>query len=256
MSRRKFLSRASLSSLAVAAGAVTGCDRGTGGKTQVRFWNGFTGPDGRTMLRLVKRFNTENPDIQVLMQRMDWNTCYNKLFVAGMGGRAPELFVLHTRNMVRFARAGFLRANDDLISGANGIDTADLDENVWNGVEIGGQHYGLPLDVHALGMYYNRKIFRDSGLTDAQGNLQLPTDRAEFFQALEAMTRPGSGGNPAQWGFVFTNFESNTYTFLRQFGGEFFNEDYSQCLLRNDRNIAALQFCADLIHKRQLAPQP
>ena len=81
----------------------------------MRFWNGFTGPDGRTMLRLVRRFNTENPDITVLMQRMDWGTYYNKLFVGGLGGRAPEVFVLHTRALLRFARAGFAAPLDPLL---------------------------------------------------------------------------------------------------------------------------------------------
>jgi multiple sugar transport system substrate-binding protein len=65
------------------------------------FWNGFTGPDGRTMLALVRRFNEENPDVQVTMQRMAWATYYNKLFV-GLGGRAPEISVLQSDAFARF----------------------------------------------------------------------------------------------------------------------------------------------------------
>src|SRR5262245_60289160 len=93
--------------LAAALLPTAGCGQAGQGVVTVRFWNGFTGPDGRTMLRLVKRFNQQNPDVHVLMQRMDWSTYYNKLFVAGLGHRAPELFVVHTRAMLRFARAGF-----------------------------------------------------------------------------------------------------------------------------------------------------
>lgn len=257
VSRRRFLTGLALAPFAATVGlASSGCGRGRGKRTLVRFWNGFTGPDGRTMLRIVQRFNAANPDVQVLMQRMDWNTCYNKLFVAGLGGRAPELFVVHTRNMERFARAGFLRANDDLVTGAQGIDLQDLDANVWEGVSFGGKHYALPLDVHALGMYYNRSLFREAGLVDGQGNPKVPTNRPEFLDALKAMTRPGSGGQPDHWGFVFTNWESNTYTFLRQFGGEFFTPDHSRCILNNPQNIEALQFCVDLIRRYKVAPQP
>ena len=71
---------------------LVSCGAGKQGKQTVRFWNVFTGPDGRTMLKLIKRFNQENPDIHVIMQRMDAATYYNKLFVAGLGGRAPEVF--------------------------------------------------------------------------------------------------------------------------------------------------------------------
>jgi multiple sugar transport system substrate-binding protein len=225
----------------------------------VRFWNGFTGPDGRTMLRLVKRFNRENPDVRVMMQRTEWSTHYNKLFVAGLGSRAPEVFVIHTRTMERFVRAGFLRPNDDLVGGsgaAEALDTADLDANVWEGVAFEGRHYGLPLDVHAMGMYCNRTLFREAGLTDSDGNLRIPTDRAEFLEALTRMTRPAAGGRPAQWGFVFANWETSVYTFMRQFGGEFFTPDHTRCLIHNDRNIAALQFCVDLIRRYRVAPPP
>src|SRR5579883_148039 len=134
----------------------TGCRPGGRAQITIRFWNGFTGPDGRTMLRMVKRFNQENPDVHVLMQRMDWATYYNKLFVAGIGQRAPEVFVIHTNNILRFAQANFVRPIDDLAAQSQ-AEVADLDPNVWQGVDVGGKHYALPLDVHAMGMYYNRK---------------------------------------------------------------------------------------------------
>ncbi len=105
----------------VSAGLV-GCESGTSTKVSLRFWNGFTGPDGRTMLEMVRRFNQENPDVHVLMQRMDWSTYYNKLFVAGLGGRAPEVFIIHAGNIERFMQADFIRSIDDLMNKANGMD--------------------------------------------------------------------------------------------------------------------------------------
>jgi multiple sugar transport system substrate-binding protein len=235
---------------------AAGCRHGNGGKITLRFWNGFTGPDGRTMLRIVKEFNRENPDIDVLMQRMDWNTYYNKLFVAGLGHRAPDVFVVHTNAILRFAQAGFVRPIDDLVSGADGIDTHDLDPNVWRADDINGRHYGLPLDVHAMGMYYNRALFRHAGITDTQGNALPPRTRAEFLADLRRLTHPAPNGNGMQWGFVFTNQESNVYTIMRQYGGKFFTPDHSRCIMNNPQNVAALQFCVDLIRKEKVAPPP
>src|SRR5262249_3198437 len=117
--------RAALGLLLSGPTLLAGCRQGGGRPVTIRFWNGFTGPDGRTMLRLVKRFNTAHPDINVLMQRMDWATYYNKLFVAGIGGRAPEIFVVHASSLVRFARAGFARPVDDLTAGSERLDTGD-----------------------------------------------------------------------------------------------------------------------------------
>lgn len=235
---------------------IAGCGRKTAARITVRFWNGFTGPDGRTMLRIVKRFNEQNPDVHVVMQRMDWATYYNKLFVAGIGHRAPEVFVIHTHAIKRFAGAGFARTNDDLVNGPDGIDVRDIDPNVWAADEFWGKHYGLPLDVHVMGMYYNRRLFREAGIVDAKGQAVPPTNRAEFLKAMHALTRPGSNGRPDQWGFVFTNFETVAYTFMRQFGGEFFTPDGSKCIMNNPQNVAALQYCADLIAKEKVAPSP
>src|SRR4051794_31589486 len=75
----------------------------------LHFWNSFTGPDGRTMLAIVKRFNDTHPGIHILMQRMEAGTYYNKLFVAGLGKRAPQVFIVHTDSIGRFTRANLLR---------------------------------------------------------------------------------------------------------------------------------------------------
>lgn len=222
----------------------------------LRYWNGFTGPDGRTMLNMVKKFNEQNPDIHILMQRMDWATYYNKLFVAGLGHRAPEVFVLQSRAIQRFARAGYCRANDDLVSGSNGIDVSDIDPNVWNAVVQEGKHYALPLDVFPMGMYYNRKLFVAAGIVDEHGKAKPPTNQAEFMEAMRKITKPAVGKEPAHWGFVFTNMESNAYTIMRQYGGEFFSPDYKKCNVNQPENIEAMQFCSDLIRKYHYAPSP
>ena len=184
-SRRRFLA----CGLGVAGTLLTGCGRGLGTKTTLRYWNGFTGPDGRTMLRLVQRFNAANPDVQVIMQRMDWATYYNKLFVAGLGGRAPEIFVLQTHSVARFAKANFVRSIDDLTARVGTLDVNDLDANVWEAVSANGKHYGIPLDIWPLGMYYNKKLFREAGVVDKQGEPKPPTNRDEFFGS-DAQTDP------------------------------------------------------------------
>lgn len=150
LTRRTFLGTTAAPALAASLSA--GCGAGGGRKRIVRYWNGFTGPDGRTMLHMVQRFNAANPGVQVVMQRMDWATYYNKLFVAGLGGRAPEVFVLQTHAIPRFAQARFVRPIDDLAAASRAIDVVDIDPNVWQAVSVGQNHYGVPLDAWPMGM--------------------------------------------------------------------------------------------------------
>ncbi|HSV74868.1 MAG TPA: ABC transporter substrate-binding protein [Chthonomonadales bacterium] len=242
--------------VAVLAVFIVGCGDRRPAPVTIRFWNGFTGPDGRTMLRIVQRFNAQNPDVRVLMQRMDWSTYYNKLFVAGIGGRAPEVFVVHTRVMARFAEAGFARPVDDLLTGAYPLDATDIDANVWAAVAFGGKHYGLPLDVHPLGMYVNRRLLREAGVVNEHGEAALPTDAPSFLDAARRATIAAAPGQPARWGFVFANPMTNAYTLMRQFGGEFFTPDYARSTMDHPRNVEALRFLVDMVRRDRVAPSP
>src|SRR5262245_20984001 len=81
---------------------------------EIGFWNGFTGPDGRVMLKLVRKFNENNPDAHVTMQRIAWATYYNKVMVSAMDGRGPDVFVLQADYVPRMHRAGFLDIVNDV----------------------------------------------------------------------------------------------------------------------------------------------
>jgi multiple sugar transport system substrate-binding protein len=237
--------------------ALGGCDEVTSSSAiTLRFWNGFTGPDGRTMLGLVKRFNQLNPDVHVVMQRMEWATYYNKLFVANLGGRAPQVFVIHSDAVTRFNRAGFLRPMDDLAKpGADattGIDSTDIDSNVWSAVERGGQHMGVPLDIHTIGMFYNRESFRRAGIVNDKGEPQPPRTREQYVDALRRLTDPSTDS----YGQAMTWLRTNAYTYVRQWGGDIMTPDGSAVILDQPEAARGMQFAVDLIEKEKVIMPP
>ncbi len=234
-----------------------GCDNSSSKKVNLRFWNGFTGPDGRTMKKLVRMFNSENPDIHVQMQRIKWNTYYNKLFVAGMGERAPEVFVIHTDNILRFAEANFLRPIDDLASGTNGIDITDIDSNVWSALDINNKHYGIPLDAFPWGIFYNKKLFREAGIVDEYGNAKPPANKAEFLDALKKLKKDTDGdGRPDQWGFAITHVAGFGRTVISLWEGGLIDKNTKECILNQPKTVEAVQFFSDLVSKEKLMPPP
>ncbi len=214
----------------------------------IRWWNPFSGPDGGYALRLVRAFQEQHPEVRVLMQRMDAGTYYNKLFVAGLGERAPEVFVVHSDVLPRFERAGLLRPIDDLIA-ESGFDPSDIDEPVWRMVRFDGRTVALPLDAHPIAMYYNKRLLREAGIVDGRGEAKPPRTREEFVEVLRR-TRQGD-----RWGFVFTWFRTNLYSIMSQFGGRMFDEDRTRCTLESEANAEALRFCVELID-RGLIPPP
>ena len=234
-----------------------GCNESSSKKVNLRFWNGFTGPDGRTMKKIVRKFNSENPNIHVQMQRIKWSTYYNKLFVAGMGKRAPEVFVLHTDDILRFAEANFLRPMDDFAYGTNGIDVADIDSDVWNALEIDNKHYGIPLDVFPWGIFYNKKLFREAGIVDENGNAKPPANKTEFIDALKKLKKDTDGdGHPDQWGHAITYVPGYGRAIISLWGGGLIDKNTKACILNQPKTVEAIQFISDLVSKEKLIPPP
>jgi len=242
ISRRDFARTA-----AAAALAVVGCERRSSLAIHLRFWNGFTGPDGRTMLRIIKQFNQQHENIQVTMQRMDWGTYYNKLFVAGLGNRAPDVFVLHSDQIDRFYRAGLMTPIDAMLTDGR-VPMDDLDPNVLAKTSRAGKHYALPLDVHPLGMFYNRRLFADAGIAKA------PQTQKEFVEALHRLKRAGDGG-VAQWGFVLGWFRVIMYSIMSQYGGRIFDDATGALTLDSPACREAMSFMAGLIVEQKLVPE-
>ncbi|MCC5833860.1 MAG: ABC transporter substrate-binding protein [Opitutales bacterium] len=233
---------------------LSGCGRGGQDQVTIRFWNGFTGPDGRTMLAMVRKFNEENPDVRVVMQRMAWNTYYNKLFVAGLGGRAPELFVLQTDAFTRFQRADFIQPLNAFIEGEYGLDMSDFDDNVIETVLHNGEYFAIPLDAYILGMYYNRDLFRRAGIVDEYGEPLAPTTREDFLLAARRIRDLGRTELGDTWGFVFAELFNNLYGIATQFGAEFFSEDGREVTINAPENVAAVEFALSLIQEHRVAP--
>lgn len=259
MPRRAFLAAAAGAASSLALNGCDGIGDGlsSGSGVTLRFWNMFSGPDGRTMLGLVRKFNATHPGINVVMQRMHWSTYYNKLFVAGLGGRAPELFITHRYALRRFVGAGFVRKADDIFGlGADQLNPADFDPNILDAMRQGGTYWGVPLDVHPLGMFYNRTLLKSVGFADDAGNAKPPANRDEFLDLLYRL-KPKPNVNPRDrtWGFVYTWQRTNLYAILSQFGGQLFNSNLTRATFAAPQNVEGLAWASDLVRKG-LAPGP
>ena len=242
LSRRDF---ARVSAASVTAMLASGC-RDVGSRaTRLRFWNGFTGPDGVTMLSIIRAFNASQDAVQVTMQRTEWSTYYNKLFVAGLGGRAPEVFVVQVDSLERFVWGKLLEPLDALFEGPDALDADDFDANVLAAARRGSRTVSLPLDVHPMGVYYNKTLFARAQIA------RPPETREEFLDACHRL-RAGSG-TASVWGFVFEWLRINLYSLVRQWNGTIVSDDFRTVTIDSPECRAALEFAASLIHEEKVA---
>lgn len=224
-------------------------------KTKVSFWTGFTGPDGERMVDLIRDFHQQNPDVEVSLQRIDWGVYYNKLFVAGLGKRSPEVFVLHAGMMPRFASAGLMAEMDNLLDAPGRAALEDLVPVIRPKLQWEGHQVAWPLDVHMLGLYCNLDLFRKAGLVDSTGQPRIPVNRRDFLEAGAAL-RKLSTPDREIWGFGIADPNLIALTSCYQQGGRLMSPDLSTPALDSPENVAGLDFLRALVSEYRVAPPP
>jgi multiple sugar transport system substrate-binding protein len=255
--RRRELLAAGLAGMA----GLAGCGRageavrevaGTGGTYRGRpvklsYWTGFTGDDGPTMQALVDRFNREEPRIDVDMNVILWNDFYQKVPAAVYSGNGPDVGVMQVDQIPINAAHQIIMPVDDVARRLR-IDDREFPTEVIRASTYRGRRYGIPLDLHPLGLYFNKAVLDKAGLpTD-----RAPADRHEYMDALAQLKGKGIQGSWVS-PFLFTGvlqFQS----LLFQFGGNLFSADGSRATWAEPPGVEALQFMVDLVRRGHSPP--
>lgn len=226
---------------------------GDGGKTydgpkvELAFWNGFTGGDGPYMRQLVEDFNSEHDNIEVSMNVMEWADFYAKVPSAVASGKGPDVAVVQLDQLATQAARNVVIPLDDVAKTLD-LQKSDFAPAVWDAGIYKGQRYGIPLDVHPLGLYYNKGVMERGGLDPNKP----PQTRDDYMAALEELKGQGIQGSWVS-PFLFTGglqFRS----LLWQFGGEPFSEGATKATFNSDAGVDALTWMVDLV-KNEYSPK-
>lgn len=217
----------------------------------INYWTVFTGPDGRYMQEIVKTFNdTNRGKVEVNMKVFFADEYYSRLIPAAASGTAPDIGVMHTARIYEFASRGILTPLDEFAS-KGGYSENDYPKAVWNASVMEGKRYGMPLDIHPLGLYYNVDLLHEAGF------LGPPETMDDFLKIAQACTKDLDGnGQPDQWGYATTKMmNANIFmSFLYQFGGKMVSADGAGPGYETPEGVKTLQFMSDLVHKYKVCP--
>ncbi|HET8589855.1 MAG TPA: ABC transporter substrate-binding protein [Nakamurella sp.] len=230
---------------AVGNAAATSGSGGTaydGPKVTVNFWNGWTGADGDVAKKMVADFNSKTSNVTVQMNIMQWADFFQKLPAAVTSGNGPDIAVMHIDDIPTQAAQSVIVPITD-VANALGLQESDFAPAVWNGGMYSGKRYGIPIDVHDLGLYYNKTVMEKAGLDPDKP----PTTGEEYLAACEKLKAAGIQGSwvsPFQFtgGFMFQSL-------LWQFGGDLYDKDVTKATWDSDAGVQALTWILDLIKK-------
>lgn len=161
----------------------------------VRFWYHFDNPEN-PMSDLVTKFETENPGITIDAMNVPWNSYYDNLYTAIVGGNAPDAAMLKMFALPRLLEMEALEPLDDRIAEWDGRD--DILDNLYDltRAEDGAQYY-LPVQYVALYLYYRADMFEEAGLT--------PPETCEDLRdaAIQLTGDTNGDGRTDRYGFGF-----------------------------------------------------
>ena len=194
-----------------------GAEKYDGPNVELAFWNGLTGGDGPIMRKLCTEFTTANPNIKVSMTAIAWAEYYQKVPAAVSNGRAPDVGIMHSDSVATNAARRVIQPIDD-VAEALKLTENDFTALSWKGGEYKGQRYGIPLDMHPAGLFYNKTVMQTAGLDPEKP----PTTGDELMEMLEKIKAKGIQG---MWTSALSVFGLESQTLVYQFGGKMVNDD-------------------------------
>src|SRR3954447_2094038 len=228
-----------------AGGAAQGGDKFTGKYDSpaltLSYWNGFTGGDGPSMDKLVAQFQQEYPKIKIKQNTIQWADFYQKVPAAVTAKKGPDVGVMHQDQLATNAARSVIVPVDD-VAKALDLQESDFSPEVWKAGIYQGKRYGIPLDVHSLGMYLRKDDADKAGISTP------PADAASFDEALKSLQ---SKAGQAQPFWMPTKWPAHLMflSLLWQYGGEPYAEDGSKATFDSDAGVKGLTWMVDQIKK-------
>jgi len=184
-----------LRKIALAASALTLMASLAHADSTVRFWYHFDNADN-PMDALVAEFEAQHPGIKVQAENIPWNSYYDNLYTAIVGGNAPDAAMVKMFAQPRLVEMGALEPIGGQIDAWDGKDR--LEDNLLDLTRApDGNTYYLPVQYVVLYLYYRQDMLDELGL-------QVPTTCDEFRSVAKALTRDTDGdGRPDVYGFGF-----------------------------------------------------
>ena len=138
----------------------------------------------------VDRFTEEHPNVTINIEILTADQYATMVKTKAAAGDAPMIFDADTTTFPEYVAAGYCADVTDV------SDYADFPEDTLGQGIVDGKVYGVPLDVNAYCIFYNKDLFDELGL-------EVPTTNSELTEVcdklVEAGVQPFSGGFAEQW---------------------------------------------------------
>lgn len=213
---RKFL--ATMASLAALTLTLSACGAGpTGGGAaetidtsqasgEVDYWL-WDSAQQPAYQKCADAFQQANPNVTVKITQYGWGDYWTNLTNGFVAGTAPDAFTNHVSRYPEFVSQQQLVALDETLAKDN-ISTDTYQKGLaelWVGQD--GKRYALPKDFDTVAIFYNKKLVKDAGVTEAelQDMTWNPEDGGSYEDIIARLTMDANGVRGNEPGFDKNN---------------------------------------------------
>ena len=224
ISRRSFLA----ATAAMAALGLTGCGGSKDGTVDLTFqiWDVFQ-RDG--MQAMCDAYTALHPEVTIEVQVTSWDEYWTKLEAATMAKQAPDIFWMHTNEILKYAD------NDKLMDCSEIVDKSHFsDISLANASGSDGVLYAVPKDKDTVGLVYNKEMFDAAGVS-------YPDDTWTWDTLVEASQKIYDA--TGYYGYMaYGDDQLGYWNFVYQAGGSILTEDKTRANFTDPATEMAMDF--------------
>lgn len=180
---------------------------GTNSKSEkITVWTNDGGTK-KFMEQMVKEYNEgEGKEKGIMIEYNVYGGDYAQTVdMAFRNDRAPDI-CLAQGDLKQWVEKGYLAPIDELPEMNELLDLYDTNDLV--GYTVDGKVYAVPTKITAIGMIYNKDLFKKAGIVDENGEAKPPVTWAELVEDAKLLTdvqnKTYGIGLPMKWGAFWT----------------------------------------------------
>ncbi|MDR0375828.1 MAG: sugar ABC transporter substrate-binding protein [Treponema sp.] len=187
--------------------------------------------------QVLKDF-TAQTGVKVEVEITPWEQYWTLLEAAATGGALPDVFWMHSNQVIRYESSGLLMDLTERIENSDIADLANFPPDLVGLYSLNGRNYAIPKDLDTIALFYNKKIFDEMGVA-------YPTDQWSWDDFADAARRLT---NEEHYGYAAALFGQEGYfNFIFQNDGWVISEDKKTSGFDDPKTIEAVQFFVDFV---------
>ena len=142
----------------------------------------------------LRAYEASHPGIRIVHQQAAIDDYLQMVLTSRIGGTAPDIYNVYSTWSAQLAEAGVLDTPPAEITRM--VDTAYLPSTI-DAIRVAGKTYGIPTEISAYMLVYNKKLFREAGIAAP------PRDWDEVVADAARITKRDAQGKITTAGYAF-----------------------------------------------------